>query len=240
MPSLKSWTTTILCASLFLGLPRSIASQEKSKFSIQLLRLNFEIGISYQPIARVALGCRAKDWSATIDWGDAGPVEMLSHPVQLGPDGAISAGTYDVTGNHSYARPSSYTVNTRLVVQCIDPKSFPPSASTDNQKFTVNVFDRVGVKDMVAESAAVSKGSPINLTLTLAAPAPASGTRILIKSDRAGEVFPDKYLPNVVEFPERVDHVQLRIPTLPNAVSGPVTITAVAVNGPHPVTIQIK
>jgi hypothetical protein len=240
MPSLKSWSFTILCMLFFIGPQQSIISQEKPNFSIQLLRLNFEVGIPYQPIAKATLGCRSKSWGVTIDWGDGGPIEMLSHPVEPGPDGIIAGGTYDVTGKHSYARAGSYTVDTQLVVLCVDPKAFPLSASGDKQKFTVNVFDRVAVKDMTAEMATVSKGSPIDLMLTLQAPAPASGTRILIQSDKASEVFPDKYLPQVIEIPERFDHVQLRIPTLPNAVPGPVIITAVAVNGPHPVTIHIK
>jgi hypothetical protein len=226
--------------SLFFGPQQSMISQERPNFSIQLLRLNFEVGIPYQPIARATLGCRAKSWGVTIDWGDGGPVEMMSHPIEPGPDGIIAGGTYDVTGKHSYARAGSYTVDLRLVVLCVDPKAFPLSASGDKQKFSVNVYDRVALKDMTAEMATVRQGSPINLTLTLSAPAPASGTRILIQSNRASEVFPDKYLPAVIEIPERSDHVQLRIPTLPNADSGPVTITAVAVDGSHSVTIHIK
>ena len=246
MPSFKSRIFPLLCMSLAFGGQRSSQGQEKPKFSIELLRVNFETGIPYQPVARATFGCASRDWSVGIDWGDGGPVEMLSHPVEAGPGGATPAGTHDVSGNHSYARAGSYSVDAQLEVRCFDPNYFPlskngpPPQGGDKEKYTVNVFERIPVKDITTETSSVSKGTPIYLTLTLRAPAPASGTRILIQSDKSRGVFPEKYLPAVIEIPEHSDHAQLNIPTLRDAAIGAVTITAVAVDGSHTVKINIR
>ena len=48
MPSFKSRIFPLLCMSLAFGGQRSSQGQEKPKFPIELLRVNFETGIPYR------------------------------------------------------------------------------------------------------------------------------------------------------------------------------------------------
>jgi len=235
--NLRNLLLALLVAFLAFTTPHSLLAQERPGFSIQLRRVNLEKGILYHPIARATIACPARNWTVTISWGDDTPTEMLSHDFQPGPGGTIPAGTYDVFSDRSYSGKGSYSVDAELSVRC---EGDSRSGVVDREKFLVNVFDRIPVKDFVLTTTAVNRGAPIHLTIRLVAPAPASGTRILLTTDKPAGVFPDNFFPMVIEIPEKSDQAQIRIPTTENAATGLVNITAVAVDGKHPLSINIK
>ena len=109
----------------------------------------------------------------------------------------------------------------------------------DQQSYRVGVFDHVPVTAFAAKDERIKPGSPIELTIDLASPAPPSGTRLFLKSDKSAGLFPKSTFPRFVDVPEGADHYVLRIPTLRTAIPGAVKITLTAGNGRHSSTVQI-
>jgi hypothetical protein len=207
---------------------------QASRHSIVLSRVNFEVGMTYEPIGNVTLGCLAKDFSKTIDWGDDTPIEMLSDGAGREPGLLIQPGTYAVFSTHRYAGAGSYTVTTNLWVDC----SGANEAERVEEKSVAHVFDHVALSSFTAPKS-VSLGGLIELRLTLAAPAPASQTRIFLKND-SPDAFPQHSFPQFIDVPANSDHVVFKSRTRTQTNSHRVTLTAVAVNGIQTVAIDLK
>jgi hypothetical protein len=86
----------------------------------------------------------------------------------------------------------------------------------------------------------VDRGSSIELTLQLEGAAPASGTRVFLHADGEEAIFARGAVPRVISVQPNFDRIIFRVPTLPSPKVGTATITAVAINGRHEVTIKVR
>jgi hypothetical protein len=227
------WTIT----SLIGATPLYAADQpvHTPGYTIKLLNLKQEAGLTYQPSATATFACSIYDWAKKVNWGDGGGVENLTHKVAAQPGGATSPGTYDLFSTHSYAHPGDFTATAELWVGC--PGVYGVLLE-DQETFTVKVFERKPIKTFSAASQNVKKGQPVDLTISLFLVAPESGTRIALTTDKPVGVF--QSFPAYVVVPDTSTDLKFTISTLPNAMSGPVTIWAIGVDGSHMVSLNIQ
>jgi hypothetical protein len=234
--------TTCVVSSVVAMLPADIShgsppGQEQKNF-IRLSRTGFETYSSYpdDPIAQANISCNADGWSVTADWGDGTAPEILSHSVPSEPHAPTPSGTYPLYSTHKYVHSGAYDASFKLLVNC----SGNESNTTGQESYRTEVFDHVPIRKFVAESAEVRRGTPVILILELVTIAPKSGTRVVFQTNNAAGVFQPAALPKIVTIPPNSDHVTLRIPTLKTAPVGTVTLTVLAVNGPHSLQIKIE
>jgi hypothetical protein len=224
-----AWVLVPIC--LVAG---TLRMRQAPRHSIVLSRVNFEVGMTYEPLGKVTLGCAAKDFSQTIDWDDDTPIEMLSDNARPEPGLLIQPGTYVVFSTHRYASTGTYTVTSNLSVQCAGANRLEGA----EDKFVAHVFGQVPLSSFTAPRS-VRRGDLMELRLTLAAPAPPSQTRIFLKND-SPDAFLQHSFPQFVNVPANLDHVVFKLRTRTQTKSDRVTLTAVAVNGMQTVAIDLK
>ena len=104
----------------------------------------------------------------------------------------------------------------------------------------MEVFNHVPMKSLTSAKQEIVRGSPITLNLQLSGLAPASGTRVFLRSDKPSGVFSPNLFPRPVDIPANTDHISIQIPTLPTAAVGRVTVTALAANGRYTAVVEIR
>lgn len=233
MRNRKTARLALLSVCLVIGM--SGMQAEPQQHSLTLSRVNFEVAVRYEAVANVTIGCVAKDFNATADWGDGTPSEILSYNPRRGPGEVIPPGTYPVFSTHRYTGSGRYTVTTTLWVRC----SGAAESARSQQKSDVQIFDRVPLATFTTSHKAVSRGGMIELHLTLASPAPPSQTRILIDTD-SPEVLLGHPFPRFIDFPANSDHFVLRATTRRQARPGRVSFTATSVNGIRTVAVELQ
>lgn len=227
-----------IAAVLFaLTLPDQSSGQQPDK-PVRLLRTDFEVFSTYpdDPIAQASIPCNASSWSVTADWGDGTAAEALSHPSPANPQTPTPSGKYPLYSTHRYPRTGSYDASLKLFVNCLGKANH----IVDSESYRIEVFDHVPLKELVSESGVIEPGTPVVLVLELVAAAPKSGTRMIFQTSNAFGVFQPDALPKIVNIPPNSDRVTLRIPTLKTAPAGTVTVTVIAINGPHSQQIKIQ
>jgi len=219
----------LLSLMAFVSTPIQSSSQGEAS-SAHLSRSDFETGFDYvpEPIIAATLACWAYRWSVVINWGDGGLPETETGP-QLVPDSAIRTppGLHFLSSTHRYLNSGSYDADIKLFADC----SGRASVKVYQGLQQVHVFDHVPLKSFLA-TRSVKRGSSIELSVSLVAQAPPSGTRVFLHVDKP-EVFSSDVLPRHLDVPAKSDHMSIRLPTLRTAPLGTVTLVVNAINGRH-------
>ena len=161
---------------------------------------DYEAGISYRavqshaPIGWITNPCSyADNFVPTIDWNDGTGEHKPDHNAETKlfytKVPVIQNGVYlfwDDT--HVALTPGAQTVTTKLTVHCLGD---PPGDQVFTTRSEVNVYARIPVNEakFTKEGNGVDtvKGhDTVDLTLTLDAPAPASGTWVKLQAEPAG------------------------------------------------------
>jgi hypothetical protein len=183
-------------ASVLLGTWR--IARASSDYMV-LTTTDYEAGISYRavqshaPIGLITNPCSyADNFVATIDWNDGTgehkPDTNAETKLFYTKVPVVQNGVYlfwDDT--HSAIEPGAQTVTTKLTVHCLGD---PPGDRTYLTRNAINVYARIPVNqaEFTKEGKSVDtvKGhDSVDLTLTLDAPAPASGTWVKLETTPA-------------------------------------------------------
>lgn len=229
----------VSCASF--GAARFNQDSSTTAVTIKLARLAFETGIRYnESIATASVTCTLKDIGATMDWGDDGPVEMLSTTELATAARALRHETYHFFSTHQYAAPGKYNAILRVSGHC------PDNSSTIDTKhaYSILVFERVPVQDFSADSASVRTGSRLRLSVKLVSLSPPSGTRVYLAAANATDIAGYSRLalpmPRFIEVAPGDRTVNFTIQVPESAGSGKALISALGVDGFHRLSISIN
>jgi len=201
-------------------------------FTINVLTLNQETGIGYQPAANVSFTCYIYDWQKKVSWGDGTPIDFLTHTVQSLPNGSVPPNTYPVFSNHSYAKAGTYTALAELWTGCAGVHG---TILMDQETFTINVYDRLPAKSFTAP-ATVARGQTLTLAVTLFADAPPSGTQFFLTNNKPA-VF--SAFSGSLTVPPKADQAQVTVTIAKTAPLGVVKVTAIGGDGPHVVNVNV-
>jgi hypothetical protein len=222
----KLWLVAITLTALAattLFLPMHLPAAQAASDYMFLTAKDFESGISYRtvqshaPIGLITNPCSyADNFAPTIDWNDGtgehkpdtnAETKLFYSKVQV-----IQNGNYlfwDDT--HIAADPGPQIVVTKLLVHCLGD---PPGDRAYITRNIVNIFARVPLN----QAEFTKNGKPVDtvkghdtvdLTLTLNAPAPASGTWVKLETTPPGVL---NSLPPYFRIPAR--QTQATIPDL--------------------------
>jgi len=183
---------------------------------------DFEAGISYRqaqwhtPIGHLVNPCVYADrFTATIDWNDATgehtpATNVEKKVIQTIP--VVQAGTYLFWDDEHVSNiVGTQIVTTKLLIHCMGE---PPGDLEYSYRNVVRAYSRVPVNDVEFTKGGKSvnkvKGHDrVDLTITLDAPAPPSGTWVKLDVSPAGNL---NTLPPYVQVPE--GQTQYTIPNL--------------------------
>jgi hypothetical protein len=190
---------------------------------------DYEAGISYRqaqwhaPIGHMMNPCSYADrFEGTIDWNDgtgehkpATNVELKV--IQKTTPPVILNGVYLFWDDeHAFAQAGTQVVTTKLTVHC---SGDPPGDRVYVKKNTVNVYARVPVKRVEFTKngkpiSSVKGHDSVDLTITLEAPAPPSGTWVKLEVIPAGNLssLPPYYLVSAGLAEETVANLEVRKP----------------------------
>jgi hypothetical protein len=207
-------------ASVFLG---TLRIARASSDYVVLTTVDYEAGISYRtvqshaPIGLITNPCSyADNFVATIDWNDGTgehkPDTNAETKLFYTKVPVVQNGVYlfwDDT--HSAIEPGAQTVTTKLTVHCLGD---PPGDRTYVTRNSINVYARIPVNQAEftknGKSVDTVKGhDSVDLTLTLDAPAPASGTWVKLETTPAAVL---NSLPQYFRIPAR--QTQATIPAM--------------------------
>jgi len=190
---------------------------------------DYEAGISYQqaqwhaPIGHMTNPCSYADrFEGAIDWNDGTGEHRPATNVELK---VIQKTTPPVVLNgvylfwddaHAFTRTGRQVVTTKLTVHC---SGDPPGDRVYVKKNMVNVYKRVPVKRVEftreGENITSVKGhDSVELTITLEAPAPPSGTWVKLEVTPAGNLstLPPYFLVSAGLTEETVPNLEVRKP----------------------------
>jgi hypothetical protein len=207
-------------ASVLLGTWR--IARASSDYMV-LTTTDYEAGVSYRtvqshaPIGLITNPCSyADNFVATIDWNDGTgehkPDTNAETKLFYTKVPVVQNGVYlfwDDT--HSAIEPGAQTVTTKLTIHCLGD---PPGDRTYLTRNAINVYARIPVNqaEFTKEGKSVDtvKGhDSVDLTLTLDAPAPASGTWVRLETTPAAVL---NSLPQYFRIPAR--QTQATIPAM--------------------------
>jgi len=161
--------------------------------------------------------------------------ELMSHTVESRSGGAHPIEVYDLFSGHKYTKSGTYEVAIELSAKC-----HGGGLVSDRKKYSVGVFDHVGIAKFMSPRETVRRGTSLSLTITLTENAPESGTRIYLQIDKSHGVFPEQSFPRFVDVPEKANQVHFSVAVLANASVGPLKITAFAGNGTHILFVTVE
>jgi hypothetical protein len=199
---MKSTSSILAIALLAVGIllvraePTVGASQDNMILTVR----DYEEGISYRavqshaPIGWITNPCSyADNFVPTIDWNDGTGEHKPDHNAETKlfytKVPVIQNGVYLFwDDSHVAQNPGAQTVTTKLTVHCLGD---PPGDQVFITRSEVNVYARIPVNEakFTKEGNGVDsvKGhDTVDLTLTLDAPAPASGTWVKLEAEPAG------------------------------------------------------
>jgi hypothetical protein len=191
-----------LVALLALGLvgshPKTTRAEPRYMF---LTVTDFEVGISYRqaqwhaPIGQLIVPCSYADhFAATIDWNDGTgehkpDANVEKKMVQTVP--AVQSGTYLFWDDeHVFKTVGTQIVTTKLLIHCVGD---PPGDQEYAYRNVVKAYARIPVNQIEftkdGKSVTKVKGHDrADLTITLGAPAPPSGTWVKLDVSPAGNL----------------------------------------------------
>jgi hypothetical protein len=162
---------------------------------------NYEAGISYRqaqshtPIGLLVNPCSYADrFTATIDWNDGSGEHRPDTNVQtrmLQTISVVQSGIYLFWDDeHVWRKAGTQVATTKLLVHC---SGEPPGDREYIERNVVNVYSRIPVNQVEftksGKSISKAKGHDnVDLTITLDAPAPPSGTWVKLEVTPAGNL----------------------------------------------------
>jgi hypothetical protein len=225
---LQIWGVLLLTGLICLAVMRpriAIAANDYMFLTVT----DYETGISYRqaqwhaPIGHMMNPCSYADhFEGTIDWNDgtgehkpATNVEVKV--IQKTTPPAVLNGVYLFWDDeHVWTRAGTQVVTTKLVVHC---QGDPPGDRVYIKKNTVNVYPRIVVKRVEftknGKSTSSVKGhDSVDLTITLDAPAPPSGTWVNLEVTPPGNLnsLPPYFLVSAQLTEETVANLEVRKP----------------------------
>jgi hypothetical protein len=194
---------------------------------------DFEAGISYRqaqwhaPIGQLIVPCSYADhFAATIDWNDGSgehkpDTNVEKKMMQTIP--AVQSGTYLFWADeHVSAIVGTQIVTTKLSLHCIGN---PPGDQQYVYRNVVTVYPRIPVNQVEftknGKSVDIVKGHDVvDLTITLNAPAPPSGTWVRLEVTPPGNLnsLPPYVRVSPQETQETISNLELRRPSADFAV----------------------
>jgi len=195
-------------------LPGNLATARAGSDYMALTTKDFETGISYRavqshaPIGLITNPCSyADNFAPTIDWNDGTgehkPDTNAETKLSYSKVPVVQGGDYLFWDDAHFAgEPGPQIVVTKLVVHCLGD---PPGDRAYLTRNIVNVYARIPVNQAEftrnGKSVDAVKGhDTVDLTLTLDAPAPASGTWVRLETTPLGVL---SSLPPYFQFPAR-------------------------------------
>lgn len=192
---------------------------------------SYEASISYRdvqwhaPIGMITNSCSQADFfAATIDWGDGTGERKPDTNIRLRPFSrenqipVVDNGTYlfwDDT--HAFARSGSYTAKAKVTQHCLGD---PPGNQEIVNEITVNAYARIPVNQVEfrknqKKATAVAGHDVVDLTITLDAPAPPSGTWVKLDASPQGTFnsLPPYYRISPQQIQETIRNLEVRKPT---------------------------
>ncbi len=217
-----------LMTVLFLGFGETSLRPVRAEAKYMFLTVtDFEVGISYRqaqshaPIGQLINPCSYADhFAATIDWNDGSGEHKPDTNVQtrmLQTNPVVQSGIYLFWDDEHVAKQTgTQIVTTRILFHC----SGEPAGDREYiERNVVNVYARIPVNEVEFTKNGKSIGSVkghdnVDLTITLNAPAPPSGTWVKLEVNPAGNL---NSLPPYVqiaggETQETIRNLELRKP----------------------------
>lgn len=218
-----------LLALLALGLVGSHPKTTRAESRYMFLTVtDFEVGISYRlaqwhaPIGQLIVPCSYADhFAATIDWNDGTgehkpDINIEKKMIQTTP--AVQSGTYLFWDDeHISTTVGTQIVTTKLSVHCLGN---PPGDQQYIYQNVIEVHSRVPVNQVQftrnGKSIDTVKGHDVvDLTITLDAPAPHSGTWVRLEVTPPGNLnsLPPYVRVSPQETEETISNLELRRPS---------------------------
>jgi hypothetical protein len=207
-------TAILFALGFFLLRPGQTPVAQAGSDNMVLTTTDFEAGVSYRsvqshaPIGLITNPCSyADNFVPMIDWNDGTGEHKPDTNAETKPFytkvPVVQNGVYlfwDDT--HVAVAPGAQTVITKLTVHCLGD---PPGDQVFVTRNSVNVFARIPVNQAEftkegSRADSVKGHDTVDLTLTLDAPAPPSGTWVKLEAEPAGLL---NSLPPYVRVPAR-------------------------------------
>lgn len=190
---------------------------------------NYEEGNSYRnlqwhsPIGLLTNPCSYADYfAATIDWNDGSGVHKPDTNAQTklfqNTTSVIQNGIYLFWDDaHMPTGVGTHTVTTKLSVHCLGD---PPGNQDYVKQNRVNVFARIPVNQVVFTKndlpiSTVKGHDTVDLTITLNAPSPASGTWIKLETAPQGALnsLPPYFQMSADQTQEKISNLEVKRPS---------------------------
>ncbi len=185
-----------------LALPAQFGAAQNGTDAMYLTVTDFEAGLSYRdaqhhaPIGMIANPCSYADKLVpSIDWNDGKgehkPDTNLLTTMFEKTTPVIQSGVYLFWDDaHKFERAGTTTVTTKLVAHCLGD---PPGDKTYVARFEVKAYARVPVEKVAftgkgKEITTVKGHDSVDLSITLRAPAPPSGTWVKLETEPAARL----------------------------------------------------
>lgn len=228
----KSRAIAILFAAIFVMVcaPRSIRAINPA---MTLGVTSFEAGISYRdvqwhaPVGMITNPCSQADiFEPTIDWGDGTGEHKPDTNIQRRPfyrenqTPIVENGVYLFwDDSHRFARAGTYGAKTNVTLHCLGD---PPGNQEIATQTTVNAYARVPVNQVEftqndKEISEVAGHGNVDITVTLNAAAPPSGTWVKLEASPAGTFssLPPYYHISPQQSQETIRNLEVRKPSTP-------------------------
>jgi len=202
------------------GSGKAFAQKHGSDDTIRLLRQNFEVQDTYaDPIASVKIPCRASNWYSAMNWGDGTPGELLSHETQ--PKRNQNKVFYNLFSRHHYDMTGTYKATIKVSMNCVGRAPI-----VEDRNMIVNVYNHVALASLSTNTPVARAGSSVTFVLRLQAPAPPSGTRVLLSTSNPRGKLPPFAVPRFITITPGSLESTFRVPTLPTAQPGMLVVGA--------------
>ena len=227
---LLAFASTVMAFAMALLLPGWSTTVEAGSDFMVLTTTDYEAGISFReaqshaPIGLITNPCSyADNFVPTIDWnegsGEHKPDTNAETKLFYTKVPVVQNGVYLFwDDSHVAAEPGAQTVITKLTVHCLGD---PPGNRVFVTRNLVNVYARIPVNQAEftknGKSVDSVKGhDTVDLTLTLDAPAPASGTWVKLETNPPGAL---NSLPQYFRVPARQTQATISGMELPESES---------------------
>jgi hypothetical protein len=224
----KNLTLTLFTAAIFLGCAPTTAVAENLLVTLSVT--SFEAGISYRdvqwhsPIGMITNPCSQADFFAvSIDWGDGTGEHKPDTNIrqrQFSRENqtlVVDNGVYlfwDDT--HTFPRGGTYVARAKVTLHCLGD---PPGNRDVVNESTVSAYSRIPVNQVEfrkggMKATEVAGHQNVDLTITLSAIAPPSGTWVKLEADPVGTFnsLPPYYRVSPQQTQETIRNLEVRKP----------------------------
>lgn len=225
----KDLALILFTAAIFLACAPKTAVAENPLITLSVT--SFEAGISYRdvqwhsPIGMITNPCSQADFFAvSIDWGDGTGEHKPDTNIRQrefsreNPTLVVNTGVYlfwDDT--HTFPRGGTYVARAKVTLHCLGD---PPGNRDVVNESTVNAYSRIPVNQVEfrkgeAKVTVVAGHENLDLTITLNATAPPSGTWVKLETIPPGTLnsLPPFYRVSPGQTQETIRDLEVRKPT---------------------------